>query len=72
MYFGARNSILFARKHANSLQWTKFCALLGLDFAKETAKFVLRRPTCALSLKLAGAVDGFLGRPPRLKKLGLA
>jgi len=71
MYFGARNSVLFAKKHATLLQLVAFACFFGWDFVKETTRFLLRRPHCALPLKLAGAIDGVLGNHPPLKRLGL-
>lgn len=71
-YFLARNGLLFARKHGTWRERAKLsAAALALPFAS-----LLRRALAGESLAPSawvarGVLDGFLGRPPRLRQLGL-
>jgi GT2 family glycosyltransferase len=71
-YFLARNGLLFARKHGSARQRLKIsAAALGLPLASLLRR-ALRGESLAPSAWVArGVVDGFLGRPPRLRQLGL-
>ena len=71
MYFGGRNSVLYAKKHATASQWLKFLLFLCYDLIRSSIRSLVRRKPRGVLLKMRGVVDGFLGREPPLAKLGL-
>jgi hypothetical protein len=70
-YFGARNTILFARKHAGAVEWAKLVSFLALMLPLELAYHALRGSVGEATVKLAGIRDALAGRPPPLESLGL-
>lgn len=70
-YFAARNTILFARKHAGASQWAKLAAFLAVSLPLELAYHALRGRAGDVLAKLAGIRDAVTGRPPPFEALGL-
>ena len=70
-YFAARNTILFARKHARPWEWVKLVAFLGVMLPLELAYRTLRGSPGDSWLKVAGIRDALLGRRPPFESLGL-
>lgn len=70
-YFGARNTILFARKHAGPLEWAKLATFLVVMLPLELAYHAARGSTVDVRAKLAGIRDGLLDRRPPFESLGL-
>ncbi|MEO8601336.1 MAG: glycosyltransferase family 2 protein [bacterium] len=71
-YFLARNGLLFARKHGSPLQRLKIAAAaLVLPVGALLRRLLYREPLAPSAWVARGVVDGFLGRPPRLRELGL-
>jgi len=70
-YFGARNTILFARKHARRKDWVKLLASLALMLPLELAYRALRGTAGETLTKLAGLRDGVARRQPPFDALGL-
>jgi hypothetical protein len=70
-YFAARNTILFARKHARPSEWLKLVAFLAVMLPLELGYHALRGAPGDVLLKLAGVRDGILGRRPPFERLGL-
>jgi GT2 family glycosyltransferase len=70
-YFGARNTILFARRHAGAAEWTKLAAFLAASLPLELAWHALRGAPAGTWLKLRGVRDGLFGRRPPFEELGL-
>jgi len=70
-YFAARNSVLFARKHASLLQRLKLAAFLGGSLPLQLAWHTLRGRPEEVWLKLEGVRDGLTGRRPPFERLGL-
>ena len=68
-YLSARNTVLFARKHARARDWVRLALTIGASLPLE----VLRRGADADDLRLLvrGYVDGLLGREPPYAALGL-
>jgi GT2 family glycosyltransferase len=61
LYFLGRNAIMFARKHANALQWAKLLTLLVVGFFMRTAAFALLFGFYAVAGQrafLVGMLDG--------------
>ena len=71
MYFGGRNSVLFVKKHASLRQLLIFSFFVTYDLLRGLARALLRRPSEGYALKFRGIIDGLLGKPPPLEKLGL-
>jgi len=67
-YLSARNTILFARKHAGASEWLRLAVTIGASLPLE---LVRRRRRDVLALLLRGYVDGMLGRELPLRALGL-
>ena len=70
-YFGARNSILFARKHAGAREWTKLALFLGASLPLQLLWHLPRGDAGDVWLKMRGVADGLAGRRPPLAELGL-
>jgi GT2 family glycosyltransferase len=70
-YFGARNTILFARKHAGAGEWVKLALFLGGSLPLQLVWHLLRGDAGDVWLKLRGVADGLAGRRPPLRELGL-
>jgi hypothetical protein len=70
-YFAARNTILFARKHAGPLEWVKLIFFLATVLPLELAYHTVRGSDADVRLKLAGIRDAVLGRRPPFEALGL-
>jgi len=70
-YFAARNTILFARKHARPWEWVKLVAFLATMLPLELAYRALRGSAGDSWLKVAGIRDAILGRRPPFEALGL-
>jgi GT2 family glycosyltransferase len=70
-YFAARNTILFARKHARPRDWAKLVAFLAVMLPLELVWHAARGSVAGTRLKLAGIRDALLGRRPPYESLGL-
>ena len=70
-YFGARNTVLFARKHAGAAARLRLAAGLGVSLPLQLAWHLPRGTAGEVVLKLRGLRDGFLGRRPPFEELGL-
>ncbi|MFN8641669.1 MAG: glycosyltransferase family 2 protein [Candidatus Binatia bacterium] len=71
-YFLARNGLLFARKHGTWRERAKLsAAALALPLASLLRRLAAGEPLAPAAWVARGVVDGFLGRPPRLRQLGL-
>jgi GT2 family glycosyltransferase len=70
-YFGARNTVLFARKHARPRDWAKLVGFLALMLPLELAYHALRGAPGDVLTKIAGIRDALANRPPPLEALGL-
>jgi GT2 family glycosyltransferase len=70
-YFGARNSILFARKHAGPRQWATLGLCLATSLPLQLLWHLPRGDAGDVWLKVRGIADAFAGRRPPLDELGL-
>ena len=70
-YFAARNTILFARKHARPLEWAKLAGFLAVMLPLELVYRAVTGGAAETRLKLEGIRDAFAGRRPPLERLGL-
>jgi len=70
-YFAARNTLLFARKHARLRDWVKLVAFLTVMLPLELVYHTARGSAADTRLKLAGLRDALLGRRPPFEALGL-
>jgi GT2 family glycosyltransferase len=70
-YFAARNTILFARKHARVAQWAKLVAALATSLPAELGYHAVRGSAGGVVAKLAGIRDALAGRRPPFEALGL-
>ena len=70
-YFAARNSILFARKHASALQRAKLGCLLAASLPLQLLYHWPRGTAGEVWLKIRGVRDGLTGREPPFETLGL-
>jgi hypothetical protein len=70
-YFVGRNSVLFAKKHANTGQWVKFVVMFFTSLPLALLRELPRGQARGVLLKLWGFRDGVMGREPPLKRLGL-
>jgi GT2 family glycosyltransferase len=64
-YFLGRNVIVFARKHANPLQWAKLLTFMTLGFVLRLLWYCVRGVLTALAFQrpfVVGVLDGFSGR----------
>jgi GT2 family glycosyltransferase len=70
-YFAARNSVLFARKHASPLQRAKLAAFLAASLPLQLVWQGLHGRAGDVVLKLEGVRDALTGRRPPFERLGL-
>ena len=70
-YLSARNTILFARKHAHAADWARLALTIGASLPLEWMRLRRRGEGAALALLLRGYRDGLLNRPLPLTALGL-
>ena len=70
-YFAARNTVLFARKHARPREWAKLVSFLAVMLPLELAYHALRGSAADVLAKLAGIRDAVAGRRPPFEALGL-
>jgi GT2 family glycosyltransferase len=70
-YFGARNSILFARKHAGPREWATLALSLAASLPLQLLWHLPRGDVGDVWLKVRGIVDGLARRQPPLEELGL-
>lgn len=70
-YFAARNTILFARKHAGVGEWLRLVGWLGLSLPLQVVWHTLRGNPGEAWIKVQGIADALAGRRPPLERLGL-
>jgi hypothetical protein len=70
-YFGARNSILYARKHASATERLKLGACLAVGLPLQLLYHWPRGSADEVWLKLRGVRDALVGRRPPFEELGL-
>lgn len=70
-YFGARNTILFARKHAGPAEWLRLAGWLAVSLPLQVIWHGLRGRPGEAWIKVEGLADAIAGRRPPLEKLGL-
>ena len=70
-YFTARNSVLFARKHASWLERAKLACFLGVALPLQLLWQWPRGRADEVWLKIRGVRDAVAGRRPPLEELGL-
>ncbi len=70
-YFGARNTILFARKHAGGTEWVRLVAWLALSLPLQLIWHALRGRPGEAWIKVRGLADAVARRRPPLEELGL-
>ncbi|HEV7732185.1 MAG TPA: glycosyltransferase family 2 protein [Candidatus Binatia bacterium] len=70
-YFGARNTILFARKHAGPREWSRLVASLMISLPLQVAWHGLRGRPGEAWVKVEGIRDALAGREPPFDRLGL-
>jgi GT2 family glycosyltransferase len=70
-YLSARNTILYARKHARAADWLRLGTTIGASLPLEWARRRRRGEEAVVSLLVRGYVDGLLGRALPYAALGL-
>ena len=70
-YFAARNSILFARKHATAPQRAKLAAFLAVTLPLQLLRHLPTGTAGDVWLKIRGVRDALAGRRPPFEMLGL-
>jgi hypothetical protein len=70
-YFAARNTVLFARKHASLAERAKLAAHLAISLPLELVWHWPRGRADEVRLKLRGVLDGLFGRRPPFEALDL-
>jgi GT2 family glycosyltransferase len=70
-YFAARNTVLFARKHASPLQLLRLGAWLVVTLPLQLLRHLPRGTADEVWLKLRGYRDALAGRRPPFEELGL-
>jgi GT2 family glycosyltransferase len=70
-YFAARNSVLFARKHASLAERAKLAAFLAGSLPLQLLWHLPRGTAAEVWLKIRGVRDALAGRPPPYDALGL-
>jgi GT2 family glycosyltransferase len=70
-YFAARNSVLFARKHATLAQGAKLASLLATTLPLQLVYHWPRGTAADVWLKIRGVRDALAGRRPPFEALGL-
>ena len=71
-YFAARNTILFARKHAGTAQWLKLAAFLGVSLPLQLLWHLPQGDAGRVCLKVRGIRDALTDRPLPLEELELS
>lgn len=71
-YFAARNTLLFARKHATARQWFTLAIFLAVSLPLQALRQWPRGRLDEVGLKLRGLRDAFCDRPPPFAALGLS
>jgi GT2 family glycosyltransferase len=71
-YLSARNTVLFARKHARAGDWLRLVVAIGGSLPLETLRSRRRGDRGVVSLLLRGYRDGLLGRDVPVRALGLS
>jgi GT2 family glycosyltransferase len=70
-YFAARNTILFARKHASPAEWTKLACFLAASLPLQLLRHLPTGDADEVWLKIRGIRDALAGREPPWAALGL-
>jgi GT2 family glycosyltransferase len=70
-YLSARNTVLFARKHAGPRQWATLGVCLATSLPLQLLWHLPRGDAGDVWLKVRGIADAFAGRRPPLDELGL-
>jgi len=70
-YLSARNTMLFARKHAGAREWLRLGITIGGSLAREYVRGRRRGDTRIVTLLARGYVDGLLGREVPYRSFGL-
>jgi hypothetical protein len=70
-YFGARNSVLVARKHGTAAQRARLAVSLALSLPLQLLWHAPRGRAREVLVKVAGVRDGLTGRRPPFERLGL-
>jgi len=70
-YFAARNTILFARKHASAAEWLKLASFLGVSLPLQLLWHLPRGDAGRVWLKVRGVRDALTRRALPLDELGL-
>jgi GT2 family glycosyltransferase len=70
-YLSARNTVLFARKHARAADWLRLAVTIGVSLPLETVRTWRRGERGVVSLLLRGYRDGLLDRDVPYDALGL-
>lgn len=70
-YLSARNSVLFARKHAGPLEWLRLALSVGASLPLEAVRACRRGEGAVTQLLWRGYRDGLLQRELPLRDLGL-
>jgi hypothetical protein len=71
-YFAARNTILFARKHARAAEWLKLGGFLAVSLPLELLWHLPRGDARRVWLKVRGVRDALASRRPPFEELGLS
>jgi len=70
-YFTARNTVLYARRHASPAQRVKLACCLAVSLPLELLWHLPRGRAGDVLLKMRGVRDGLAGRRPPFERLGL-
>ncbi|MFN8543674.1 MAG: glycosyltransferase family 2 protein [Candidatus Binatia bacterium] len=70
-YLAARNTVLFARKHARPGQWLRLAVTITASLPLELARRWRHGETRVVTLLVRGYLDGLLGRAVPVRALGL-
>ena len=70
-YFAARNTILYARKHASGVERAKLACFLAASLPLELLRHLPSGGASEVLLKMRGVGDALAGRRPPLEALGL-
>jgi GT2 family glycosyltransferase len=70
-YFAARNTILYARKHASPAAWAQLACFLGATLPLQLLRHLPTGTADEVWLKIRGIRDALAGREPPFAALGL-
>ena len=70
-YLSARNTVLFARKHARLHEWLRLLVSITASLPLEWVRLRRRGEGRAVGFLVRGYLDGLLGREPPYRALGL-